>query len=52
MSTTSSKKVAIILTGCGVYDGSEIHESTMLMLALSQHSIDYDCFAQILINMM
>lgn len=45
MSTTSSKKVAIILTGCGVYDGSEIHESTMLMLALSQHSIDYDCFA-------
>lgn len=39
------KKVAIILAGCGVKDGSEIQESTMLMLALAQHSIDYDCFA-------
>lgn len=38
-------KVAIILAGCGVKDGSEIHESTMLMLALSQQNIAYDCFA-------
>ena len=28
------KKVAVILSGCGVYDGSEIHESCAALLAL------------------
>ncbi|WP_222619280.1 isoprenoid biosynthesis glyoxalase ElbB [Undibacterium hunanense] len=27
-------KVAVILSGCGVYDGAEIHESVLTMLAL------------------
>lgn len=27
-------KVAIVLSGCGVYDGAEIHESVLTMLAL------------------
>ena len=31
-----SKKVAMILSGCGVYDGSEIHETVLTMLRLSQ----------------
>ena len=25
-----SKKIAVILSGCGVYDGAEIHESVAL----------------------
>jgi enhancing lycopene biosynthesis protein 2 len=40
------KKVAIILSGCGVYDGSEIHEATLAMLALSKNEVLYECFAQ------
>ena len=24
-----SKRIAVILSGCGVYDGSEIHEATL-----------------------
>ncbi|MFO6384373.1 isoprenoid biosynthesis protein ElbB, partial [Pseudomonas aeruginosa] len=26
------KKVAVILSGCGVYDGAEIHESVITLL--------------------
>lgn len=39
------KKVAIILSGCGVYDGSEIHEATMTMLAVLKNGGKYDLFA-------
>ncbi len=39
------KKVAVILSGCGVYDGSEIHESTLALLALSKNEVEYQCFA-------
>ena len=38
-------KTAILLSGSGVYDGSEIHESVMAMLSLSQNNIDYICTA-------
>ena len=31
-----AKKVAVILSGCGVYDGAEIHESVITMLALDR----------------
>ena len=30
------KKVAVILSGCGVYDGSEIQEAVLLVLALDR----------------
>lgn len=30
----SEKKVAVILSGCGVFDGAEIHEATLTLLAL------------------
>ncbi|PHM46986.1 isoprenoid biosynthesis glyoxalase ElbB [Xenorhabdus miraniensis] len=30
------KSIAVILSGCGVYDGSEIHESVLTMLSLSR----------------
>jgi len=39
------KKIAIILSGCGVYDGSEIHEATLTMLAITKQGAQYSCFA-------
>lgn len=38
-------KAAVILSGCGVYDGSEIHEATFTLLALAQAGASYQCFA-------
>ena len=29
-------KVGVVLSGCGVYDGSEIHEATLTLLYLDQ----------------
>lgn len=39
------KKVAVILSGCGVYDGSEIHESVLTLLRLDQRGAQVQCFA-------
>lgn len=39
------KKIAVVLAGCGVYDGAEIHEATLTMLAISQQGAEYQCFA-------
>lgn len=41
----SDKKVAVILSGCGVYDGSEIYETTLVLLALDKAGIPYQCMA-------
>lgn len=38
-------KVAVILSGCGVYDGSEIHESVLTLLALARAGADVSCLA-------
>lgn len=38
-------KFAIILSGCGVFDGSEIHEATAAMLAVDEAGCSYQCFA-------
>lgn len=38
-------KIAVVLSGCGVYDGSEIHEAVLTLLALDRHGAAYDCFA-------
>ncbi len=40
-----NKKVAIVLSGCGFKDGSEIHESVLTMLAIDQQGAAYSCFA-------
>ena len=40
-----SKKVAVILSGCGVYDGAEIHESVITLLRLDQRGAQVQCFA-------
>jgi enhancing lycopene biosynthesis protein 2 len=39
------KKVAVILSGCGVYDGSEVHEAVLTLLAIEQNDASYRCFA-------
>ena len=39
------KKFAIILSGCGVYDGAEIHETVATMIALRKNGTEYQCFA-------
>lgn len=39
------KKFAIVLSGCGVFDGAEIHEATMTMLAAVKQGASYDLFA-------
>ena len=36
---------AIVLSGCGVKDGSEIHEAVLTMLAVRRASAAYQCFA-------
>lgn len=40
-----AKKVAVVLAGCGVYDGSEIHEAVLTLLALENEGATYQCFA-------
>lgn len=40
-----TKQVAIVLAGCGVFDGSEIYETTLTLLRLDQLGIEYRCFA-------
>ncbi len=41
----SKKKFAVVLAGCGVYDGAEIHEATMTLLAIMQNGGEYQIFA-------
>lgn len=36
---------AVLLSGCGVYDGSEIHESVLTLLSLEENNINYHCVA-------
>ncbi|WP_228723303.1 isoprenoid biosynthesis glyoxalase ElbB [Desulfosediminicola flagellatus] len=37
--------LAVILSGCGHMDGSEIHEATLSLLAIHKNNADYMCFA-------
>jgi enhancing lycopene biosynthesis protein 2 len=39
------KKVAVILSGCGVFDGAEIHESVLTLLALDRANAQIICTA-------
>ena len=40
-----SKKVAVILSGCGFKDGGEIYEATLTLLALDEADAVVQCFA-------
>ncbi|GAP41956.1 MULTISPECIES: isoprenoid biosynthesis glyoxalase ElbB [Lentimicrobium] len=39
------KKFAVVLAGNGVFDGAEIHEATLSLLAIKKHGADYEIFA-------
>ncbi|WP_025120036.1 MULTISPECIES: isoprenoid biosynthesis glyoxalase ElbB [unclassified Serratia (in: enterobacteria)] len=39
------KQVAVVLSGCGVYDGAEIHEAVLTLLALDRAGAQVICFA-------
>ncbi|NLB92768.1 MAG: isoprenoid biosynthesis glyoxalase ElbB [Bacteroidales bacterium] len=39
------KKFAVVLAGNGVFDGAEIHEATLTLLAINRHGAQYQCFA-------
>jgi enhancing lycopene biosynthesis protein 2 len=40
-----TKRIAVILSGCGVYDGSEIHEAVSILIALDQLGATVVCCA-------
>ncbi len=39
------KRVGVLLAGCGVYDGSEIHEAVLTLLALDRNGAEIVCTA-------
>jgi enhancing lycopene biosynthesis protein 2 len=39
------KKIGILLSGCGVYDGSEIQETVLAMLAIQEVGAEYFCIS-------
>lgn len=39
------KNIAVILAGCGVYDGAEIHEAVATLLAIEKSEANYQVFA-------
>lgn len=38
-------KIGVLLSGCGVYDGAEIQESVLAMLAIKEQGADYICIS-------
>lgn len=38
-------RVAVVLSGCGVFDGSEIHEAVLTLLYLDKAGATVECFA-------
>ena len=39
------KKIGVLLSGCGVYDGVEIHEAVITLLALDRNGAEAICMA-------
>ncbi|RUO35859.1 isoprenoid biosynthesis glyoxalase ElbB [Aliidiomarina sanyensis] len=39
------KKIAVLLSGCGVFDGSEIYETVVTLLSIERNGAQYQCFA-------
>ena len=39
------KKIAVVLAGCGVFDGSEIHEATLTLYSIVKNGGMYEVFA-------
>jgi len=41
----NKKKIGVLLSGCGVFDGTEVHESVLTLLYIDQAGADAVCFA-------
>jgi enhancing lycopene biosynthesis protein 2 len=39
------KKIGVVLSGCGVFDGSEIHEAVITLLAIDRNGAEAVCMA-------
>jgi len=39
------KSIAVVLSGCGRQDGSEIHEATLTLWAIHKNNANYQCYA-------
>ncbi|MBI1921407.1 MAG: isoprenoid biosynthesis glyoxalase ElbB [Geobacter sp.] len=39
------KKIGVVLSGCGVFDGSEIHEAVLTLLAIDRNGCEAVCMA-------
>ena len=39
------KKVAVILSGAGVFDGAEVNETVLTLLHIAKQGASYECFA-------
>ncbi len=39
------KRIGVVLSGCGVYDGSEIHEAVFTLLAIDRNGAEAVCMA-------
>lgn len=42
---SESKKIAVVLSGCGAYDGAEIHEAVFTLWAIAKAGFQYKIFA-------
>jgi len=42
---SEKKRIAVILSGCGVFDGAEIHESVFTLWAIEKAGAEYEIFA-------
>ena len=40
-----AKRIGVILSGCGVYDGSEVHEAVITLLAIDRAGAEAVCMA-------
>lgn len=45
------KKIAVILSGCGVYDGAEVNEAVLSLLHIAKAGAEYQCFAPDIMQM-
>lgn len=42
---SAQPRFAVVLSGCGVFDGTEIHESVLTLLAIDRLGCTYRCYA-------
>lgn len=43
------KKVGVVLSGCGVYDGAKVNEAVLTQLVLDRAGAQAVCFAAVLL---